>query len=151
MAADQDQVSRKLTRSECLALLDSTRVGRLAMPASGGDIDVFPVTFVLDGDVVVFRTAPGAKLDGLHAARRVTFEADSVTGDDDPQDAWSVVVKGSANISRVRPENIGRFDVDVRPWHPTEKRYLVRVIPNQITGRRFIVDRSPGPRGEGVR
>lgn len=137
MCVEGNEPGKVLTTAECVALLGGVEVGRVAVPARSGGIDVFPVTFVLHDDVVVFRTAPGTKLDALHESRQVTFEADSV----DERDAWSVVIKGSADISKRRLEPGRRFGVDVRSWHPDDKPYLVRLIPKVITGRRFTIDR----------
>ena len=54
-----------LTREECLELLATASVGRVAVALPGGPPLVLPVNFALDGDVVVFRSDPGSKLDAL--------------------------------------------------------------------------------------
>lgn len=62
-------------RDECLALLRSAEVGRLAV-GDGGQPLVFPVNFAMAGESPVFRTAPGTKLQA--EGRRVCFEVDEV-------------------------------------------------------------------------
>src|ERR1700729_2476567 len=78
----------RLGREDCLRLLGTQQVGRLAFVTEGRP-DVQPVNYVLDGDAVVFATASGIK---LWAATRspVAFEVDAI----DPQSrsGWSVVV-----------------------------------------------------------
>ena len=46
---------------ECWRLLASTELGRIATSA-GASIDIFPVNYAVDGESIVFRTAPGTKL-----------------------------------------------------------------------------------------
>src|SRR5438270_13114062 len=79
-----------LDREECLRLLASHQVGRLAV-AYDGHPDVFPVNYVLDGEHVVFRTAEGSKLRGAER-EPLAFEVDDI--DLTSQTAWSVVVHG---------------------------------------------------------
>ena len=131
-----------LETHECLALLRSTDVGRLAI--AGADFpDIFPVNYVVDHGTVVFRTASGTKLAGLTDERRVTFEADGRTGDT----AWSVVVKGYAVELRSMHDRVDALDLQVSPWHSSPKPHVVRIDPVEVTGRRFdtgvpvVVDR----------
>ena len=51
-----------LERDECLDLLRADEIGRLAVLSGTGPV-IFPVNYALDGEAVVFRTAPGTKLD----------------------------------------------------------------------------------------
>ena len=72
---------QELTKSECFALLSGERLGRVAVVDDQGPI-VFPVNFVLDRHMVVFRTDEGTKLD--IAARRAS-SAGSVTSAASPR------------------------------------------------------------------
>lgn len=67
---------------------------------SNGDPYVSPVSFVVDGNRVLFRTKPGKRFEALIANPRVSIEAcrfDEETGD------WiSVIVKGTA-VERTDP------------------------------------------------
>lgn len=128
----------ELASSECWRLLRTTVVGRVAMHCGDDDVDVFPVNYVVDHGSVVFRTAAGTKLAHVLAERRVTFEAD----DSDFSDgvAWSVVAKGPSTAIQLRQDVIEAFDLDVHPWHAGVKPTFVRLVPEQITGRRFTID-----------
>ena len=124
----------RLDREECLRLLASDEIGRLAIVDSGTPT-IFPVNYVMDGEAPVFRTDPGTKLDhGPHA--RACFEVDSF--DRVAQTGWSVIVFG-------RLEEVTRFDatthrrvreLPIEPWAGGDKQHWMRVIPDRITGRR---------------
>ena len=77
----------EISREECLALIGTVPIGRVAVGVAGQAPLVMPVNFALDADLVVFRTDEGDKLQGL---RRwpVTFQVDSF----DPyhRTGWSV-------------------------------------------------------------
>ena len=57
-----------IARDERVRLLETERVGRLAFLV-GAEIVSLPVNYAVDGDVVVFRTNPGAKLEGALLSR----------------------------------------------------------------------------------
>jgi uncharacterized protein len=63
---------QELTRSECFALLAREHLGRVAVVDDLGPV-VFPVNFVLDRHMVVFRTDAGTKLDAACCGSRVAF------------------------------------------------------------------------------
>ena len=52
----------ELDDTECRKLLAERHLGRLAIPDFGGPV-IFPVNYVFDRDLIVFRTDPGSKLD----------------------------------------------------------------------------------------
>jgi nitroimidazol reductase NimA-like FMN-containing flavoprotein (pyridoxamine 5'-phosphate oxidase superfamily) len=68
---------QELTRSECFALLARERLGRVAVVDDRGPV-VFPVNFVVDRHMVVFRTDDGTKLDAACRGSRVAFEIDGI-------------------------------------------------------------------------
>jgi len=121
---------------ECRRLLGAEGVGRLAMVVSGRPL-VFPVNYALDGEAIVFRTAPGTK---LHAISRslVTFEVDGWSPSS--QSAWSVVVEGlaqeitSAEAPSLR-ERLARLPV--YPLAAGERHHYVRITPARVSGRCF--------------
>ena len=81
-----------LRRGECLSLLAGSAVGRVvytedALPAAR------PVTFLLDGDEVLFRAGAGSSLAGT-AHQVVGFEADGFDLAD--RTGWSVLGVGIA-------------------------------------------------------
>jgi hypothetical protein len=86
-----DQSIEVLSQEECLLLLGSRDLGRIAFNVEGQP-EVFPVNYAMEGRVVVFRTGSGTKLDFVPKTR-LAFEVDEW----DPKlgIGWSVVVKGA--------------------------------------------------------
>ena len=120
---------------ECRRLLATDEVGRLAI-VDGGTPAIFPVNYVLDGEAVVFRTAPGTKLSS-GPRRPVAFEVDAF--DRATRTGWSVIVTG-------RLEEVTAFDADtlarvsalpVEPWAGGDKPHWMRVVPSRVSGRRI--------------
>lgn len=140
MATDPRSGATILDPAACWDLLASAEVGRLAV-AVGRHPDVFPVNYLVDQTSIVFRTGEGTKLAAIVTNPDVAFEADgyhSETGE-----AWSVVVKGyAAEITRV-------FDLPdtsvlpAAPWQAGVKSRMVRIVPEQISGRQFHVLNTP--------
>lgn len=131
----------ELSKSECFRLLRTTEVGRLATPTDDGGVDIFPVNFIVDHGTIVFRTATGTKLSNLEHSSSVAFEADCT--DRREGVAWSVVVRGSAEVIHDRTDVFDSFDLDLHPWHDSHKPFFIRLVPASTTGRRFAVSPSP--------
>lgn len=130
-----------LEAHHCWALLRSNEVGRLAV-SIGDRPDIFPINYVVDHGTVVFRTAEGTKLAGAIKGEAVAFEADGYAPNSG--EAWSDVVKGRAEeISRVQELLDDTADLPLFPGHAAPKQRFVRIVPDEISGRRFhIVDRD---------
>jgi nitroimidazol reductase NimA-like FMN-containing flavoprotein (pyridoxamine 5'-phosphate oxidase superfamily) len=129
-----------LEASECWALMRSTEVGRLAV-AIRDHPDIFPINYVADHGTVVFRTAEGTKLAAAVLGRSVAFEIDGYEAD--AGDAWSVVIKGRATEIERMHELFDAVELPLFPWHAAPKHRFVRIVPDDISGRRFhVVDRS---------
>ena len=124
----------KLEPDACWALLRGTDVGRLAVVV-GERPEIFPVNYAVDRGTVVFRTDPGTKLAGVVSAPAVAFEVDGY--DEESDQAWSVVVKGSAEVVRGFIQLLDTTDLPVFPWQATTKGQFVRVVADEVTGRRF--------------
>lgn len=131
-----------LDREQCLAFLADEEVGRLAFVVAGAPV-VVPVNYGLDGDTVVFRTGPGAKLDD-GPGRPVSFEIDSF--DRGRRTGWSVVVTG--RLEEVTPFDSATYErvhrLGVEPWAEGDRSHWLRLIPTRITGRRIG---APGREG----
>jgi uncharacterized protein len=129
-----------LSADQCWALLRTAAVGRLAVDV-GGSPDIFPVNYVVDHGTVVFRTAEGTKLAALTVAPLVAFEADGrfPGGPEEPDQAWSVVVKGRTREIDRLAEVVATADLPLSPWHASPKGRFVRILPDEVTGRRFAV------------
>ena len=134
----------ELSESECWTLLRTVDVGRLATPTPRGGVEIFPVNHLVDQGSIVFRSAMGTKVTNAVEAREVAFEADNAARPHDaqPDDPWSVVVHGSAELITIETELFDTFDLSVRPWHVSNKPYFVRVVPTTVSGRRFRMEPS---------
>ena len=130
-----------LSPDECFHLLRSRQLGRIAFNVEGQP-EVFPINYAMEGRIIVFRTAPGTKLDHVPKAA-LAFEVD----DWDPKlrIGWSVVIKGLAedvtgNLGRTA-EHIRR--VPVHPVAPGEFSHWIAILPSEVSGRRFHVEPWP--------
>lgn len=124
-----------IPRKECILLLGTQRVGRLGFIVDGSPM-VLPVNFAIQGDVVVFRTGEGTKLDAAIGAR-VTLEADEV--DQGSGTGWSVIVQG---VARDVTHDTDWFAESLRhlappTWLPKSPDHYVRIDPILISGRRL--------------
>ena len=124
-----------LSEQECLELLRSHRVGRIALSDHGQPL-IFPVNYGADDRAVVFRTAPGMKLTEAPMSR-VAFEIDEV--DTAAGVAWSVMVQGVAyEITSALDQLSTRMrELVVEPMAPGERRNWIAVVRREISGRRF--------------
>lgn len=124
-----------LSEQQCLELLGSQILGRIAFPVADR-IEIFPVNYASDGAIVVFRTAPGTKLDSVTASR-VAFEIDG--WDEDKGVGWSVVLKGVAQevTTGSDPFTATLRTRNVWPLAPGERDHWIAIYPAEITGRRF--------------
>src|SRR4051812_40764712 len=122
--------------AECLRLIASEEVGRLAV-VSGGQPHVIPVNYVVDGDTIVFRSADGTKLQAALEGP-VAFEVDHF--DRAGRGGWSVVVHGRAEVvtAAAPPADAARLiGLAPEPWADFPKEHLVRILPRSFTGRRI--------------
>lgn len=126
-----------LSEEECLELLRSRRLGRVAVTVRGQPL-IFPVNYAADDRAVVFRTAPGMKLSEAPMSR-VAFEIDEV--DTAAGAAWSVMVRGVAyEITETMDRLSERLrTLVVQPMAPGERRNWVAVMRHEISGRRFAL------------
>ena len=122
-----------LERHECLRLLASQPVGRVAVVVDAWPM-IFPVNYALDGDSIVFRTDEGSKLSGASSGFHMSFEIDGI--DDAGRRGWSVVVNGvgrevvdAFGLARLR-------GLGLESWSPGAKTHWIRIRPEAVTGRR---------------
>jgi hypothetical protein len=127
---------QNLEHHECWAVLRTVSVGRLAVMADGRP-DIFPINYTVDGGTVVFRTGQGTKLSAASGDAAVAVEADGV----DPESglAWSVVVKGTAEVVKGAEDVLDTSRLYLFPWQAGRKDAFVRITPDSVTGRRFKV------------
>lgn len=124
---------------ECVRLLQSHDLGRIAVVDPETRPIIFPINYFFDEGVVVFRTGHGTKLD-LAPGRHVCFEIDG--WDEGIGVGWSVVVKGIAHdITQPRGMPTGRMHFwPVRPAAPGSRHHWIGIWANEITGRSFKID-----------
>ncbi|WP_106403601.1 pyridoxamine 5'-phosphate oxidase family protein [Actinocorallia populi] len=127
---------------ECLALLQTTPVGRIvfthqALPA------VQPVNYAMDGADVIIRTSPGSKLAAAARSAVVAFEIDDY--DARSRTGWSVVLVGQARRVDDPAEAAALAGLDLWPWVPGGREEFIRISPRLCSGRRILT--SPAPAG----
>lgn len=133
-----------LTPAQCWQLLASTPVGRIGVLRNSAP-EIYPVNHVVDHASVVFRTDPGSKLHGLIRSPAVCYEVDAV--DPATSTGWSVLVKGRATEVRDQHELDRLSDLHLRFWVPGTKQHWVRIIADEVTGRRIWSARAGGAAG----
>ncbi len=133
-ARPESAVVQKLTPAECRRLIAPGGIGRIAFSTVSGPV-VLPVNFTVLGGSIVVRTNPGTLIEA-HGDERAAFEVDHV--DEVLRQGWSVLVVGQAHrvlqsgeLRHVREEAM------VLPWPGGDRDVYVRIVPDQITGRRI--------------
>ncbi|MET7451957.1 pyridoxamine 5'-phosphate oxidase family protein [Streptomyces sp. NPDC005574] len=126
----------ELSRSQCVGLLSTHGVGRVAVPTPTGPV-IVPVNYSVIDDTIVFRTAHGA-VPSLAAGCQVAFEVDRI--DDAFSQGWSVLVRGHAravtDIGEMRRLAERAYST---PWAGGERDLWLRIEPYAVTGRRIDV------------
>jgi len=140
MKTGPDSGVNVLGEDECWRLLRTADVGRLAVVLTG-EPEIFPVNFVVDGHTLVFRTAEGTKLFAVTASSRVAFESDGY--DPASSEAWSVVVKGTAERLEHFADIYAAEELVLFPWQAGQKQWFVRIRDTTVTGVSF-----PAARGQ---
>jgi nitroimidazol reductase NimA-like FMN-containing flavoprotein (pyridoxamine 5'-phosphate oxidase superfamily) len=124
----------ELDREECLRLAATKRIGRVAL-LDHDEPAVLPVVYAIDGDDVVFRTAPGQKLVAAVLQRVVVFEVDAY--DEEARTGWSVNIVGPAS-EIVHPAELARARaLSIEPWAGEARDRFVRISNETTTGRRL--------------
>jgi len=131
---DRETGLEPIERDECLLLLGREYVGRLALVDHDRPA-IFPVNYVLDGQRIAVRTAPGTKLAAAGTGRWGAFEIDD--SDRLTHEGWSVIASGP--VSEItNHEEIGRLEaLRLRPWAGGRDRWLVLAI-EELSGRRLV-------------
>jgi len=134
--AASDPCLTELSAAECLALLRSHGVGRLAISMSSGP-EIVPVNYSVVDGAIVFRTATGAT-PALADGRQVAFEVDRI--DDAFSEGWSVLVHGVGRVV-LNPRQQRRYDEEAhsKPWAGGLRERWMRIDSDRVTGRRITV------------
>lgn len=144
-----DQQMVGLTRDECLDLLATVSLGRVAVTI-GAVPAVLPVNYALLDGAIVFRSAPGTKLSAAVLGTVVAFEVDEADSAD--HSGWSVLVVGHAAELREGPVLEAARRLPLQSWAGGDRDHFVRIESERISGRRLGVDAptdgSNEPRGQ---
>jgi nitroimidazol reductase NimA-like FMN-containing flavoprotein (pyridoxamine 5'-phosphate oxidase superfamily) len=122
----------ELTREECMRLVAQHSIGRLAYAVPGTPPVVLPLNYVVDEDIIVFRSDPGTKLD-MASRVSVSFQVDSY--DPAHRTGWSVLIRGIA----VEADGAELAHLHLEPWAGGDKEHWVRVLPFEVSGRRILL------------
>ncbi|AYF97287.1 pyridoxamine 5'-phosphate oxidase family protein [Protaetiibacter intestinalis] len=127
-----EHAAETLDLDTCWELLAQARIGRVIF-SEGDDVEVFPVNFSIGGRSVLFRSAPGSKLELVAEHPRVAFEVDEHS----EEVAWSVILWGTAERLEFDDEIEHSGILGLVSWSPDEKFNYVRITPDRVSGRRF--------------
>jgi nitroimidazol reductase NimA-like FMN-containing flavoprotein (pyridoxamine 5'-phosphate oxidase superfamily) len=122
-----------LERDECLRLLDTVAVGRVAFTSQALPC-VLPVNFRRDGDRILFRTGEGTKLATATRNTVVGFEFDDF--DPDTNTGWSVLIVGMAHRLPDADAD-ATSSLDLPRWAPGDDGHVVAVSTELVSGRRI--------------
>lgn len=122
----------RLDVPECLHLLRTGGVGRVAWQDDVEGLTVLPVNYRVIGDSVVFRTSAASTLACLTKPTKVAFQVDDI--DHATAVGWSVLVRGMSGICEAR---------DVGSFLPRDPALSVAVRIEEVTGR--VMSGKPVP------
>jgi nitroimidazol reductase NimA-like FMN-containing flavoprotein (pyridoxamine 5'-phosphate oxidase superfamily) len=123
-----------LSKEECLRLLHTQYLGRVAVRI-GPAPSILPVIFAMLDDDVVFRTDPGTKLAAAAMQAIVAFEVDDA--DPTTRTGWSVLVVGP--VEKVTDKTtLARIDtLGLELWVDHGRNFVLRIRSRTVTGRRI--------------
>jgi uncharacterized protein len=132
----------ELDRDECLKLLATTHLGRVAVNVPDWPPLIRPVNYIFDdrSKSVIFRSGRGSKFHALTRTQRAAFEVDA--DEPDSQTAWSVIVVGPVEEITDAAELARLEHAERRPWLPLNAAHWMRIRTTAISGRRI----GPGSR-----
>lgn len=124
----------ELPEEECLALLGTTTVGRIAFVNDEGQ-QLVPVNFALIDGAIYFRTLPDGFLSSLAQGHEdVAFGVDH---QDVFRDGWNVTVRGAARGVEDRATiNMVLSNHRLKPWAGGVRPLVIKISPSSINGRR---------------
>lgn len=125
-----------ISRRECLALLSTVKVGRIAFHAGALPM-ILPVSYALEDRGIVARVRTGSQLETATMDAVVAFEADDVAPGRGR--GWSVTVTGFVRHID-GPSGSGRSRRGaVADWAGDETDRLVCISLDMVSGRRSLV------------
>jgi nitroimidazol reductase NimA-like FMN-containing flavoprotein (pyridoxamine 5'-phosphate oxidase superfamily) len=141
---DESSGLEVIALAECVALLESTEIGRIAVSTAAGP-RIYPINYHWDGEAIVFRVAPDSTVASSEGSS-CAFEVDG--SDLRRRRGWSVIALGEPTVvdPDENPETVKRLErLALYPWVPGTKDRWLRLIPAPLTGRRTV-----HPNGDGA-
>jgi nitroimidazol reductase NimA-like FMN-containing flavoprotein (pyridoxamine 5'-phosphate oxidase superfamily) len=139
MAANSsDQpVLEELDRAECLRLISTGTIGRVAFDDGEGPT-VIPVNYAVDRDAVIFRTSVAGRLSHslltsvVGGEVRAAFQVDRF--DEANHEGWSVLLRGGAHrLSEAEKPAVPQ----VESWPGGDREAWFRLAAMDVSGRRL--------------
>ena len=127
-----------LGREQCLDLLESNHLGRVAWQAA--DLpQILPVTYATHQGSVYFRTTPDGILSELAQPTRVALEVDEL--DQQTRSGWSIVLHGRTSAVS-EPDALAELWAadSLVPWAGGNRTLFICIRPDRVSGR--VVRRS---------
>jgi nitroimidazol reductase NimA-like FMN-containing flavoprotein (pyridoxamine 5'-phosphate oxidase superfamily) len=121
-----------LEPAECWTLLGSTGIARLAVVDEQG-ADIFPINYLVTGETLFFRSAPGTKIVSLTRQPGVALETDGTVD----RKRWSVVVRGEVRRLADDAEIEASGVLDLPTMTDSDKWNYFEITPRTVTGIRF--------------
>ena len=138
-AVPGDAAIEWLDEDECLRLINTAEIGRLAYTGRYG-LTILPLNYRLFQGTIVFRTSQDDTVDedlrtGIEGAEfKVAFEIDSINPA--RREGWSTLVQGTAHHVDTDAERAEVSRAGVEPWPGGERELFIRIVPIRISGRR---------------
>jgi len=125
----------EIDRAQCLELLGTTSLGRVAFLVEGRPV-ILPVNYAVDGETIVFRTAEETVLNQV-ALQAVAFEVDRI--DETSRTGWSVLAQGVAqDVSQAIDTKSERLRaLALVSWAPGQRHRWFGIKADVLTGRRL--------------
>ena len=133
--------SEVLSRTECLRLLASQSIGRVAVSHNALPA-ILAVNYRLLGEELVIATGAGSQASTLMEGNVIAFEADDIGRTSGA--GWSVQVVGiGRRLDPGETAALGVADVDLRPWIGSHGIQLIRLPTDRASGCRVIAADEP--------
>jgi nitroimidazol reductase NimA-like FMN-containing flavoprotein (pyridoxamine 5'-phosphate oxidase superfamily) len=131
----------ELDRSECLHLLATSSLGRLAVNLGDGPPVIRPVNFVFDAQSqsVVVRTGLGSKFHALANSANAAFEVDGT--DATGRIGWSVIILGATEEITNQRELDRLAGLGLDPGVPGLRTHWFAIRARTVSGRRIVMTR----------
>jgi nitroimidazol reductase NimA-like FMN-containing flavoprotein (pyridoxamine 5'-phosphate oxidase superfamily) len=138
-------VVEMLSAPECRGYLARTGIGRVAVTV-GALPAIYPVSFVLDGEHLLFRVAQRSVLRRALAGSVVAFGADHF--DESNEEGWSILVRGVGEEVGDEALVVSMRSLPLRSYSEAPERdCFVRVPLTQVSGTRAHWPQAGGNAG----